>query len=790
MNRSRCACGALVVLFAFVAIGVTACSPAVPVEVAPEQSRTLEDALARERGGDLAGAIELVRALVAQAPDYALAQLELARLVEAQGGEQALATHLLALEADPRARAAGLVVLADRETDLERKAEILARAVEAEPGLALAWARLGRARVALERWDDASDAFERACELDPGDAALAMEAAYVHVRRFDWPRALAGARAALLLDATNARAQAYVAVDHLIRRDYLAAIEHFRSWRRAGGAVREREERGVSYLAYRGALGRMRTRREVEPGFPLAREAVELYPDAAVFRDHLGYFAELSGDLELAERCYREALARDPFAMKPMQSLRRLMFKAGRHAEALVAWRRIVPLDLLRRPDNQAGPVFARFEAAVARAPAAEGASAADLRELMSAAAGAGFLEEALAVAARLDGDREAAAEAAQIAGMWTFLEALRERMGDHYRALERREDTLDLDGLGHWVREHWPLGDAPDLDKDLERYYVVVREAHPFREVAGSLAARLARYNLVLDTGDNAGYLDMRLSRLVFRGRCEQDVGGLPYAYTPLVTDETVVDTYMAYLSGHSRISGRAFLSRRGFYVALDTFRPGRIELQRFLREPRVRLPRSGRVCYDADLDRALRKGYLATVGLDYPIPKPDRETLDRVFQLYFAGALRNVWMHELGHLVDFEKYLPFRDHVYANVAVSVGCGLSPKGIVQRFERVAETFSVATTGSPFLSLQDNLQRLELDPGSLYYVVLVAWQKNDPRESPYYQGAASILGAMLDRAERLRGPGQPLAAIAELGEDEIRKVAREECRKEGIPFRD
>jgi hypothetical protein len=104
------------------------------------------------------------------------------------------------------------------------------------------------------------------------------------------------------------------------------------------------------------------------------------------------------------------------------------------------------------------------------------------------------------------------------------------------------------------------------------------------------------------------------------------------------------------------------------------------------------------------------------------------------------------------------------------------------PSKIVARFERVAETFSLATTPYPFLCLQDNLDRLELDPSSLYYMVLVAWLKRDPRESPYYLGARSIFAALVDQASDMEAVGQMSA-------DEIRRVAREACIDEGFPFR-
>jgi hypothetical protein len=250
-------------------------------------------------------------------------------------------------------------------------------------------------------------------------------------------------------------------------------------------------------------------------------------------------------------------------------------------------------------------------------------------------------------------------------------------------------------------------------------------------------------------------------------------------------MTDETILDNYLGYLSGHPRISGRAFLSRQGFYVSIDTIRPGKHVLQAFLRSPPASKKQAeGASSYSHRFDAALRKRFLARFGIDYPNQKPDGTLLDRTFQAFLHGHLHNVWLHELGHLVDFERYVPLSENLSTNIWVALRCGLSPARIELRFEQMAETFSLATTRFPYLSIQDNLNRLSLNPDSLFYMILVAWQKKDPKDSPYYTGAKRIIAGLMKQA----GLTDPVE-LAGLSGARIRKLARSVCREEGFPFR-
>lgn len=764
----------------------------------PETARErLQLALATERDGDAAGALAALRALAADRPTFVEAQLELQRLLLALDGADAAAVYAGELEAraadHPPSLAVAYLLQSRQMRETADRRALLRAAVDLRPDLYQAWLDLGVLRREAGELTSARRALDRALALRPDDAQAHIELAYCEVREFAWQSALAHARMALSSEPELRRAKVMLAVDRLIKRDFEGAIEHFRALALQGEP--SEGERFVSAMAYRGALRKLRHERAGAGALELAREATQVFPGSPTMQDLLGFFLEQDEREAEALEAYQRACEVDPYNSRAVRDLRRLLFRRGRYAEGYAAWYRIAPQALLRRADNQVGDRYRALARAVHAAPA-QGADRAQLVALGAALRGVGWLDEASDVyAAAAEAGAAVASERDELRQLLAFLEALKLRLREHYQARERRQRGLNLDALVSWVNREWPLAANArvDLERDLDSYYGMVREATPFRRLEGSLASALDRYNLAFDLGDNAGYLDMRVARVVFRGRCEQRVGQLVYPYTALVIDETLIDNYLAYLSGRSRISGRAFLSRRGFYVALDTFRPGRRRLRAFLAPPRSDsdADASGAVYYSAGLDARLRGRFLERWRLPYPVaPRDVTPGLEaRAFQAYLHGYLSNVWMHELGHVVDFEKYLPFGEKLRANIAVTVGCGFSPSTIVGRFERVAETFSLATTPYPYLCLQDNLDRLELDPGSLYYMVLVAWQKRDPRESPYYLGARQILREMLVEAGEDAGDAEArLRSIAALNASAIRSRARAALRDEGFAF--
>jgi tetratricopeptide (TPR) repeat protein len=769
------------IVWALFAIALaTSCSQPLPIRD-PQVQRDLDRANAAARAGNYASARTQLEALVENHPADPTIQLELARAIARTAGTDALQQHAAMLAEKPMTRAVGLLLLAEHATP-ELAETLLREAIDIAPTWHAARIALARRLRLTHRYPEAIAELEQVLAVDADAYEARIELAWCLAHTFHWPNALAQARIALAIDPQRARAaHIFLAIDRMIRRDPPGAIEQFRILFDNDVAL-PGDAMNVASMAYRAALQQLRDDHATTPGLALARDAVVRFPRSATFHGHLGWFLAQTGDSAGARQALERANRIDPYDMHVIQDLRRLRFADGDYAAGHALWRKMIPQALIDRPDNQVAHRYRALVAALDAAPRRDGASAAALLALGNALRGWGWLEEAVLVfnAAGMDG----AADQEETTHVCQFLKQLKQRLHAHYHDVERGGSSFDLDRLTKWVASHWPLQQTPvDLHEDLARYFVVVREATPFQRQSGSLSSALDRYNLAFDVGDNAGHLDFRLAQVLFRARAQQDVGGLSFSYTALLIDETLVDNYSAHLAGRSRISGRAFLSRRGFYVAVDTLRPGQDALRRFLAGPRTYSapPTRAQFEYDRSLDHQLRQRFFARWQIPYPVLQPSTEQLDKAFQAYLTSQIHNVWMHELGHVVDFDKYLPLGERFTNNLLVTVGCGLSPARIVRRFERVAETFALATTPYPYLCLQDNLARLALDIGSLYYLVLVAWNKRDPRESPYYLGAQQILAQISDNLP-------PTLSIADLSEDAIRQQARVHLIRAGFPF--
>jgi len=757
-------------------LGLLACGTPRGPQIPTKATAAFVQGQQLEAAGKTAQARAQFESALALAAEYPDAQLALLSVIRKQSGDEAARRYAEAVAAEPATQPEGLLLLAMLETDPERKIRQLEAALDARPSLYQALFELGLAHRSRDRFERALGFFDRVIAQQPRHLEAHVQASYCQFRLFRWRLTLHHATRALAIDARALRPRIFLTVDRLIKRDFEGAIRHIRLLRKQHPDHHwSGEERSTFLLAFEGALAKQRIARKTESGLTLAKEAVAIFPTASLTHDYLGYFHELSGKLTLAHQHYLRSSVLDPYRLQTVQDLRRSFIRSGRYKEALRVWRRATPLSLVRRPHN--GMTYSSFLLTAALRDTQPN-NPYQMKFLGQRLADEGWLDEAIIVLEQAG----ASEEQARVAGVRSFIRALRLELRAHYRKLERGHSSLDLDDLRTWILEHWPTRPAPDLALDLNRWFGYVEEADPFAVRAGSLAAALSQYNLVFDVGDNNGYLDFRLMRLLYRKRLNQRVGRLPYAYTVLLTDETLIDNYLGYLSGHPRISGRAFLSRQGFYVAVDTLRPSKHGLISFLSKPPA-TPTTDELGYDAELDAALRKRFLARFGIDYPQTQPDARSLDAAFAACLQGYIHNVWLHELGHLVDFERFVPLSHNLSTNVWLALRSGLSPARIELRFEQTAETFSLATTRYPFLSLQDNLARLRLNPDSLFYMVLVAWQKKDPKDSPYYKGAQHILQAIIDGSA-----ADSTAALATKEGALIRKLARKLCIDEGIAF--
>jgi choline-sulfatase len=244
------------------------------------QDALLQDVVGRSLAGDLAGARDLARDLVARHPRLTVARLHLAQLEREAGDLEAAAGTLRAVvSASPQdASAAALLgatlTQAGRGGEAARVLEPYARAAEPDPEIlttyALALAREGRAAEAVA-------AAERAVSIRPHDVSTMVAAGTVRLTAGDRAGARAAFEAAIAAEPDAARAHGALA---LMDAEDGRLPEAARRWSTAG-ALDSREWRGVlaaaALLAARG--------REAE-----ARACLELFvaqaPAPAYEREH------------------------------------------------------------------------------------------------------------------------------------------------------------------------------------------------------------------------------------------------------------------------------------------------------------------------------------------------------------------------------------------------------------------------------------------------------------------------------------------------------------------------
>lgn len=194
--------------------------------------KRLREAIARHRGGDLAGAERLYREALRLRPDEGTA-LHLLGVVRAQQGDYRDAIALIerALRAGPPSAPLlndlGMALTAaGRFSDA---IEALSQAIAIDPGFLPAYNNLGNARLALGNPSAAAEAYRRALALRPDYAdALGNLAGALNAQGLS-EAALEHARAALALDPgfVEARNSAGVALVRLGRIE--EAIEEFRT---------------------------------------------------------------------------------------------------------------------------------------------------------------------------------------------------------------------------------------------------------------------------------------------------------------------------------------------------------------------------------------------------------------------------------------------------------------------------------------------------------------------------------------------------------------------------------
>ena len=195
--------------------------------------RQIDEVVSRYQQGDLLGAIELGERVVQRRPDMPLSLVHLAFLYNEAGDHPRAAAAIrraLALNpaADDVAALAGAYLTeAGLAEEAVRRLAPYVRAPQPDVDVLIAY---GVALASVGRTGDALGAFTQARALDPSNGLPLVDTATVYLMKGDRDRAAAAFTDALSVDPTLARAHNGLGVIAAERKDYPAALEH---WRRA-----------------------------------------------------------------------------------------------------------------------------------------------------------------------------------------------------------------------------------------------------------------------------------------------------------------------------------------------------------------------------------------------------------------------------------------------------------------------------------------------------------------------------------------------------------------------------
>jgi tetratricopeptide (TPR) repeat protein len=306
-----------------------------------EAQQVFEDALLRYPGDPTA---HYYLGLLAATKDPESARPHLQATIAAQPGS-ALATQAgSALEGfressatdDPALAAARLGLTYLQLDELQLAGLAFAKAIDAAPDYAEAYAYLGHVKAQLGQ--PALDLLQHALRLQP-DLVLGhyFLGSYYRAQGLD---SLAEEEfwTALHRDPRNAALCSEMALIYLERGDYTTAEE----WMVA--AV-ERAPRDPAFQLLLARFYVDHAYRVKEKGIEAARRAVELAPQSAEAHDLLGWAYFLNGDLSLAEESLRRALELDGELAAAHYHLGALLEARGKRAEARVAYQRAADLD-------------------------------------------------------------------------------------------------------------------------------------------------------------------------------------------------------------------------------------------------------------------------------------------------------------------------------------------------------------------------------------------------------------------------------------------------------------
>lgn len=585
---------------------------------------------------------------------------------------------------------------------------------------------------------------------------------FLHV--LDWNQALSHARIAKQGNPYLVKPYFFEAASEMVQGNYFSSLQWFKKIRILFPSYKwdQDEELGCQSAFWR-EISSLKRQKLWNSGLALSQEALEFFPKQSLFLTYHAEFLLALNQKKEAEEFLAKSLTYNPYHLSTVQLYRRMLLEKDCYPKAFEIWERIVPKKLLYHDENSLSPIYKSLKDAFQKANTANAES---LCSLAKALESVGWEIEARIVYQKIPGSEAKQKQLSQKIG---FFEDLETFFSAYY-------DTgiLNIAQVISYInkiakKNQISLTTYPS--QEFSSYFVLVREADPFDPKPGSLGDYLLQANKVLDLGNNYGHIDARImNRLSLR---KHNLAEENLQYQSILGDETLVDNYLGYQSGSSKVAGRAFLSSKGFYVALDTIRPslGAIKYL-YARMKAIPLPSKPDNSYST-----IANDLLAQSFRHIPLPET-QEKWDILYQEFLARQIETVHKHELGHVKDFPCFLPLYQNWDNLFTMLWRSQFSPEKIHTRFESVAEIFGLTHSQYPHYYLSQLLDRLDVDFSGLFELVHWAWYGTPPEKDPYYQTAKKIFQ---DISQFL--PQKTLSTLPSVSEKELEIILKKLYKK-------
>jgi tetratricopeptide (TPR) repeat protein len=220
--------------------------------------------------------------------------------------------------------------------DFPTAVELYRKAIEIDPGNALAYNNLGNTLVNLKRLDEAEVSHRKAIELDPNNASAHYNLGIALYQLKRYGEAEAAYRKAIELDPTFALNYNNLGVTLRSSKRLDEAEAAFRK------VIEVDPNLALAYNNLGGTLSDLRRYHEAEAAL---RKAIELDPNAASAYNNLGNALRSLKRLDEAEATYRKAIELDPNNASAHYNLGIALNELKRYDEAEAAYRKTIELD-------------------------------------------------------------------------------------------------------------------------------------------------------------------------------------------------------------------------------------------------------------------------------------------------------------------------------------------------------------------------------------------------------------------------------------------------------------